>query len=79
MEDNGIDALVAAPRRPRGVNGGVAGGQGDDAQVNRGSRKAAGGGNLVDRIVGLQRRQAGGISRYVLRQRRLSYYWSLLE
>lgn len=65
MEDNGIDGLVAAPRRPRGVNGGVAGGQGDDGQANRGPRRAAGGGNLVDRIVGLQRRQAGGISRYV--------------
>lgn len=63
MDDNGIDALVAAPRRLRGVKGGVAGGQADEGQVH-GVPRRAGSGNLVDRIVGLQRRQAG-TSRYV--------------
>lgn len=56
MDDNGPDALVAAPRRPRGIQGGVAGGQ---MHEDQGARRAAGGVNLVDKIVGLQRRQAG--------------------
>lgn len=56
MDDNGTDALVAAPRRPRGVRGGIAGVQMDEEQ---GTRRSSGGVNLVDQIVGLQRRKAG--------------------
>lgn len=64
MDETDMDVLVAGPRRPKGVAGGVAGGQHQaypqGSDVGSGSGKKSGGSGLVDRIVGLQRRQAGG-------------------
>lgn len=64
-----MDVLVAGPRRSKGVAGGVAGGQHQSyptqgSEAGSGGGRRSGGSGLVDKIVGLQRRQAGG-ARYV--------------